>query len=162
MTRRHRGDEDAATRSLGSERTSPVSPISERQHLDAIRDEWLQPLVNRIGELEREAGRLQAERDILAAQMANDRRLADQLVDVLQQERDVAINERDDAVRERDHLAEQLGEVAGRDAAILREAKERAWLLQEQRDKLVSRVQTLEAARRPVPAREPWWRFWKR
>ncbi len=64
-----------------------VSPAA-RSQLEAIRDEWLRPLVDRIGELEREAGRLQAERDALAAQVADDRRMADQLVNVLQAERD--------------------------------------------------------------------------
>lgn len=141
--------------SLDPERTPSLSPISARQQLEAIRDEWLRPLVDRIGELEREVGRLQAERDAFAAQVANDRKHAGQLVEVLQQERD-------GAVRERDHLAEQLAEVASRDATVLRDAKERVWLLQEQRDKLASRVQTLEAARRPAPAKRPWWRFWKR
>ncbi|MDP9355693.1 MAG: hypothetical protein M3R02_10520 [Chloroflexota bacterium] len=66
---------------------STVSPAA-RSQLEAIRDEWLRPLVDRIGELEREAGRLQAERDALAAQVADDRRMADQLVNVLQAERD--------------------------------------------------------------------------
>lgn len=141
--------------SLDPERTPSLSPISARQQLEAIRDEWLRPLVDRIGELEREVGRLQAERDAFAAQVANDRKHAGQLVEVLQQERD-------GAVRERDHLADQLAEVASRDAAVLRDAKERVWLLQEQRDKLASRVQTLEAARRPAPAKRPWWRFWER
>jgi len=141
--------------SLDPERTPSLPPISARQQLEAIRDEWLRPLVDRIGELEREVGRLQAERDAFAAQVGNDRKHAGQLVEVLQQERD-------GAVRERDHLAEQLAEVASRDATVLRDAKERVWLLQEQRDKLASRVQTLEAARRPVPAKQPWWRFWKR
>ncbi len=148
--------------SLDPERTPAGSPISSRQQLEAIRDEWLRPLIDRIGELEREAGRLQAERDTLAAQVAEERQHADQLVNVLQQQRDAAVNERDDVVRERDRLAEQLGELASRDAGALREAKERAWLLEEQRDKLAARVQMLEAARRPAPVKAPWWKFWKR
>ncbi len=68
-------------------RPSTVSPAA-RSQLEAIRDEWLRPLVDRIGELEREAGRLQAERDGLAERLADDRKLADQLVNVLQAERD--------------------------------------------------------------------------
>ena len=36
-----------------------------RAQLEAIRDEWLAPLVDRIGNLERENGRLEAERDEL-------------------------------------------------------------------------------------------------
>jgi hypothetical protein len=38
---------------------------SARAQLEAIRDEWLAPLVDRIGNLERENGRLEAERDEL-------------------------------------------------------------------------------------------------
>ncbi len=34
-----------------------------RQQLATIRDEWLAPLIARMGELERENGRLEAERD---------------------------------------------------------------------------------------------------
>ncbi len=78
-----------------------VSPAA-RSQLEAIRDEWLRPLVDRIGELEREAGQLQErvagvererdavtrERDDVAARLADDRKLADQLVNVLQAERD--------------------------------------------------------------------------
>ena len=42
-----------------------VNPSAAAQ-LAAIRDEWLQPLVDRIAELERQAGRLEAERDAAA------------------------------------------------------------------------------------------------
>ncbi len=45
-----------------------VAPAAIAQ-LEAIRDQWLQPLVDRIGELEREAGRLQAERDAALAEV---------------------------------------------------------------------------------------------
>ncbi len=85
---------------------STVSPAA-RSQLEAIRDEWLRPLVDRIGELEREAGQLQErvagvererdavtrERDDVAARLADDRKLADQLVNVLQAERDAALAE---------------------------------------------------------------------
>ncbi len=74
--------------------------ISARQQLEAIRDEWLRPLVDRIGELEREAGQLhervvgvERERNDLAARLADDRALADRLVNVLQAERDAALAE---------------------------------------------------------------------
>ncbi len=147
---------------LDPERTPSASPSSARQQLEASRDEWLRPLIDRIGALEREAGRLQAERDALTAQVAEERQHADQLVEVMQQQRDAAVNERDEAVRERDQLAKQLGDLASRDAAVLREAKERAWLLQEQRDTLASRVQMLEASRRPASVKKPWWKFWER
>ncbi len=71
-----------------------VSPAA-RSQLEAIRDEWLAPLVAQIREQAEEIGRLQAERsaavrerDDLAARLADDRKLADQLVNVLQAERD--------------------------------------------------------------------------
>ncbi len=47
---------------------SMVAPAAVAQ-LEAIRDQWLQPLVDRIGTLEREAGRLQAERDVALAEV---------------------------------------------------------------------------------------------
>ncbi len=152
---------------------STVSPAA-RSQLEAIRDEWLRPLVDRIGELEREAGRLQAEReaarrerDDLAARVADDRKLADQLVDVLQHERDAA-------VKDRDRVAARL-------------AEGERWV-----EVLTARVRELEAAASELPAetesrrlsgpaapisppawrvwpppsekspRRPRWRFWER
>ena len=53
-----------------------VSPAVSAQ-LAAIRDEWLQPLVDRIAELERERGRLEAERDADAQAMEELRRRAE-------------------------------------------------------------------------------------
>jgi excisionase family DNA binding protein len=90
QTRHHdtTGDDQATT-------STDISPAA-RSQLAAIRDEWLLPLVDRIGELEREAGQLQVqrdaaqrERDNLADRLAEERGLADQLVDLLQAERDV-------------------------------------------------------------------------
>jgi excisionase family DNA binding protein len=79
----------------GDDSTTDISPAA-RSQLEAIRDEWLLPLVDRIGVLEREAGQLQAqrdaaqrERDDLADRLAEERGLADQFVDILQAERDV-------------------------------------------------------------------------
>ncbi len=76
--------------------TRAVSPAA-RSQFEAVRDEWLVPLVERIGALEREVGRLAAERaavaaerDRLRAERDSDRRLADRLVDLLQAERDEA------------------------------------------------------------------------
>ncbi len=76
-----------------------VSPTA-RSQLEAIRDEWLAPLVDQIREQAEEIGRLQAERsaavrerDDVAARLADDRKLADQLVNVLQSERDAALAE---------------------------------------------------------------------
>ncbi len=78
----------------------PDGVVSARQQLEAIRDEWLRPLVDRIGELEREAGHLhervagvERERDNLAARLVDDRTLADHLVNVLQAQRDTALAE---------------------------------------------------------------------
>jgi hypothetical protein len=78
----------------GDDSTTDISPAARTQ-MAAIRDEWLLPLVDRIGELEREAGHLQAQRDVaqrerddLADRLAEERGLADQLVDLLQAERD--------------------------------------------------------------------------
>ncbi len=45
-----------------------VSPAA-RSQLEAIRDEWLRPLMERNEDLARENGRLQAERDALAAEV---------------------------------------------------------------------------------------------
>ncbi len=42
-----------------SHHAPPVVSSTARSQLEAIRDEWLRPLVDRIGELEREAGQLQ-------------------------------------------------------------------------------------------------------
>jgi hypothetical protein len=44
--------------------TSAVSPAA-RSQLEAIRDEWLQPLIDQLREAERTIGRLEAERDAL-------------------------------------------------------------------------------------------------
>ena len=71
-----------------------VSPAA-RSQLEAIRDEWLAPLVAQIREQAEEVGRLRAEREAVAAERdrlrrerEDDRRLAGQLVDLLQAERD--------------------------------------------------------------------------
>ena len=71
-----------------------VSPAARAQ-LEAIRDEWLAPLVAQIREQAERIGRLEAERDALAAQVAateareaGERGAADQLVDLLQEQRD--------------------------------------------------------------------------
>ncbi len=173
--RDHEGDYQGDNQS-DHEATSPsvaVSPAARAQ-LEAIRDQWLRPLVDRIGELEREAGRLQAEReaarrerDDLAARVADDRKLADQLVDVLQHERDAA-------VRDRDRVAARL-------------AEGERWV-----ETLTARVREMEAAASELPAetesrrlsgpaapisppawrvwpppsekspRRPRWRFWER
>ena len=74
--------------------TPAVSDAARRQ-LEAIRDEWLAPMVGQIREQAEEIGRLRAERqavaeerDRLRLEREDDRRLASQLVDLLQAERD--------------------------------------------------------------------------
>ncbi len=76
-TRRDETGHDAtnATGTTGATRqdetrqaSGAVAPAAVAQ-LEAIRDQWLRPLVDRISELEREAGRLQAERDAALAEV---------------------------------------------------------------------------------------------
>ncbi len=84
---RREGDVDGEVPPLNA-----VSPAA-RSQLEAIRDEWLAPLVAQIREQAEQIGRLQAEREAMAARLADDRNLADQLVNVLQSERDAAVAE---------------------------------------------------------------------
>lgn len=58
-------DMDTATRGHDRGQDWVSVPARARQELEAVRDEWLMPLVDRIAELERENGRLEAERDQL-------------------------------------------------------------------------------------------------
>ena len=170
--------------------TAAVSPAA-RSQLEAIRDEWLAPLVAQIREQAEEIGALRAERDALAAdrgrlaaEVARDRGLADQLVDLLQEERD--------ALRwERDRLAEQIGEAPSDWRALTEATAERDTLRAEverlrgtQGGPLASGAAT-GAADPPDPdfqpsvaawrerttravdldppaAAPPWWRFWGR
>ncbi|MDP9471110.1 MAG: hypothetical protein M3Q71_10670 [Chloroflexota bacterium] len=118
---------------------STVSPAA-RSQLEAIRDEWLRPLVDRIGELEREAGQLQErvagverERDGLAARLANNRKLADQLVNVLQAERDALATEVEQLKAAQD--ASQASPFAPGEAQPAETASDTS---------------------------VPWWRFWER
>ncbi|MDP9470953.1 MAG: helix-turn-helix domain-containing protein [Chloroflexota bacterium] len=116
-----------------------VSPAA-RSQLEAIRDEWLAPLVDQIREQAEEIGRLQAERsaavrerDDVAARLADDRKLADHLVNVLQAERDAALAE-----------VERLR--ASQDAPHASPAPQ-------------------HEARLPDPSADasvPWWKFWER
>ncbi len=62
------GDDDGHVRAATATATAAATgvasvPARASAQLEAIRDEWLQPLVTRIEELSRENGRLQAERD---------------------------------------------------------------------------------------------------
>ena len=62
----HEGDHDA-----DQEATTRAVTVSEaaRSQLEAVRDEWLQPLVDQLRGAERMIGRLEAERDVLAAEV---------------------------------------------------------------------------------------------
>ena len=68
-----------------------------RREAELIRDQWLAPLVAQIQEWTETIGRIEAERaavtgerDRLRAERDSDRRLADRLVDLLEEERDEA------------------------------------------------------------------------
>jgi hypothetical protein len=50
--------------------TAPVVSPAATAQLQAIRDEWLRPFVERIEELSRENGRLETERDALRTELA--------------------------------------------------------------------------------------------
>ena len=65
-TRSKRGDQgDTRLDGPAEPHDHPVQLVSDaaRQQLEAIRDEWLAPLIVQLRELERENGKLQAERD---------------------------------------------------------------------------------------------------
>ena len=141
--------------------TSDTLPVqAARQQLEAIRDEWLMPLVNRIGELERENGRLEAERDELQSQLTS-------AVTMLASAEAV--------VRERLEVIETL-----------EAAEQRRIHAEAERDELQARVDALEAAQAAAEAPQsvlaasedlgavsaaedapegqeaPWWAFWRR
>jgi excisionase family DNA binding protein len=56
----HEGDQEATTTAVSS---------AARSQLEAIRDEWLQPLVNQLRDAERSIGRLEQERDQLRGEV---------------------------------------------------------------------------------------------
>ena len=68
-TERPDGDSDRDGDTAAGAPPVAVSPSAFAQ-LAGIRDEWLQPLVDRIAELERDRGRLEAERDAARAELA--------------------------------------------------------------------------------------------
>jgi excisionase family DNA binding protein len=110
---RPRPTADAATDTRGHGRPvtaatdTEVASVSSaaRSQLEAIRDEWLAPLVAQIRAQAEQIGRLEERlatterdrlalaqgRDRLAGQLATDRTLTDQLVGTLERERDAAV-----------------------------------------------------------------------
>jgi len=134
---------------LGSEpirtanRTSsePVEPIeadyrvapAARQQLEAIRDEWLAPLVAQITEQAEALGRLEAERD-----------QARQSAEAAIAARDQMQEERDELLTLRETLRVRLSRLEAQHAASLTQASS------------ASQTATGEATT------VPWWQFWKR
>jgi len=74
----------------------PAVPPAAMSQLEAVRDEWLQPLIDQIRQLEHGRGRLEEqrdqairERDELTQRLESDRVLTDQIVTSLESERDI-------------------------------------------------------------------------
>jgi hypothetical protein len=74
---RGHGHRTAVTDADTATSAPPVVVSAASAQLAAIRDEWLAPLVDRIAELERQAGRLEAERDAAARLVEAERQRAD-------------------------------------------------------------------------------------
>jgi DNA-binding transcriptional MerR regulator len=92
--------------------SSVVSPAA-RSQLEAIRDEWLQPLVDQLKEAERTIGRLEAERD-QATQERDALRAELTAAQTMPQERAVATERGDQAVRASETLIDRLRRLVGR------------------------------------------------
>ena len=75
----HDGTRDATGHATRQDATAAVAVnANARAQLEAIRDEWLQPLVETISQQAERIGRLEAERDSAAAQlMAKDETIAE-------------------------------------------------------------------------------------
>ena len=135
---------------------APIVPAVAYAQLEAIRDQWLAPLVERIGELEREAGRLTAERDALE-------RERDQL---RQQLEDRALAPGSDSpasdlwsLGQLRREYKQYSAKVDQEIAELREALERA----ETAAELATPADTTAAPETPQRGpQRPWWRFWER
>jgi uncharacterized sporulation protein YeaH/YhbH (DUF444 family) len=70
--------------------------------LEAVRDEWLQPLIDQLRAVERDLGRTEAERD----QERKDKEDERQAQVTAEAERDKALKEADGLRKELDHLRE--------------------------------------------------------
>ena len=156
----HREGYGHAPGDMARDTATPDVAVSARDQLAAIWEQWLAPLTLRVEELARENGELRAaraavaeERDRLRAEREVDRRLAGQLVDLLQVERDALRAE-----------VERLR--TGADAVVTRSAPAHgaeqpapafrpsvpAW-----------RERTTRAVDLDQPSGSaPWWRFWER
>ena len=136
-----------------------VSPAA-RSQLEAIRDEWLAPLVERIGGLEREVGRLEAERaavteerDRLRREREDDRRLAGQLVDLLQAERD-ELRAEVEQLRAGEDAPARPPEPPGTTAPAAPAFRPAVAVWRERTSRAVDLDEPSGAP--------PWWRFWER
>jgi len=128
---------------------------SARSQLEAIRDEWLLPLVERIGTLERENGQL-IERD----------REQQEVIERITAEFSASVASRNQAEADREHAQRQAEIIALEREAV---EAERDALLGAQ-DALRSRVQELETASAessakpengaPEAVQRAWWRRW--
>lgn len=151
-----------------------ASLVSAYSQLEAIREEWLQPLVDQIRELERDRGRLQAERD-RAVQDAETFRKQAETGDItqkeLERERDELRRRLEDQLAEMDDDEGPISIAEAENVISLQQAKE----LEAERDELrrraedaESRVSDLEQRRvellqqAQIAAQEqpqsPWWR----
>ena len=95
--------------------SSAVSPAA-RSQLEAIRDEWLQPLIDQLREAERTIGRLEAERDQVAQERDTLRAefAAKHVTQDMPQERDPEPVRGDETVKAPDSLIDRLWRLFGR------------------------------------------------
>jgi len=106
-----RGHDNMAT-DTDTAMTAPALSSAAKAQMEAIRDQWLRPLVDRIEELNRVNGRLEQERDALRAEL--DRQLrAGEAFDV-PQERDPGPVRDDQPVRVSESLIDRLRRLLGR------------------------------------------------
>lgn len=149
------GDTTRHDRATGTT-AAPIVPAVAYAQLEAIRDQWLAPLVERIGELEREAGRLTAERDELERERDELRqRLEDR---ALEPSSDSPASDLWSLGQLRREYKQYSAKV-DQEIMELREALERA----ETAAEVATSADTNTAHETPQRGpQRPWWRFWKR